>query len=104
MMAHYSVSFELKSDAAYGARYSSLMEQIRKAPSKNVWTETTSFALVETTETLDAFADRLYLWSAISASTDKLLVIDHLNGKAVVRGTLLYPNTLGGHFYSCIKK
>lgn len=103
-MAHYAVSFEIKSGPGYVDRYSSLMAQIREAPSNNVWTETTSFALVETTETVEAFADRLYYLSTLSSSTDKLLVIDHLSGKAIARGPFQYPYTLGGHFYSCVKK
>lgn len=103
-MSHYAVSFEIKSGPGYGDRYSSLVAQIRKSPSKNVWEETTSFALVETTESLETFADRLYYQSTLSAATDKLLVMDHLSGKAIVRGPIQYPNTLSGHFYSCVKK
>lgn len=103
-MPHYAVSFEIKSGPGYGDRYSSLIAQIRAVPGKNVWEETTSFALVETTESLEIFADRLYYKSDLNSVIDKLLVMDHFTGKAIVRGPILYPHTLGGHFYSCVKK
>lgn len=103
-MPKYAVSFELKSDDTYGSRYTSLMEQIRKAPSTQVWTETTSFALVSTTETLDTFEHRLYYSTTLSSTKDKLLVIDHANSSAIARGPFLYPATLGSHFKTFVQK
>lgn len=103
-MPSYVVSFDLASNSTYGDRYRSLMEQIRKAPSTSAWTETTSFALVATTETLATFADRLYFSSSVNAITDKLLVFNPATSEAVVRGPIQYPATLGGHFRSCLKK
>lgn len=103
-MPHYAVTFVLKSDSDYADRYDSLMDQINAHPSKMVWSETTSFALVETTEGLETFADRIYFQSSVMSSKDKLVVIDHLNGNAVARGPIQYPNTLKSHFYSCLMK
>lgn len=100
-MAHYSVSFELKSNDTYSDRYDSLMEAIQASPSKAVWTETTSFALVETTESLTTFANRLYVDTDIDDRWDKLLVIDHLNGNAIARAPIKMPKTLKSHFHSC---
>lgn len=97
-MAHYGVSFDLKSDATRASRYNSLVAQIRKAPSKNVWDETTSFALVETTETLSQFADRLYYYTEVSSVTDILLVFNPWDGSSIARGPVKYPATLRGHF------
>jgi len=97
-MARYAVSFEIHSDSTYTERYRSLINQIFKAPGTNIWTETTSFALVETTESLSQFADRLYFSSEILDNKDKLLVIDHRASHALARGPFEYPATLRGHF------
>jgi hypothetical protein len=103
-MAHYAVSFELKKDITYSARYNSLTEQIAKAPSKFVWDETTSFALVETTETLEAFADRLYLKSLVNSQTDILLVFDPAQSYAIARGPIKYEALLRGKFRKYVRK
>lgn len=99
-MPHYAVSYDIHYDDTYSSRYESLVNEINKSPSKSVWGETTSFALVETTESLAVFALRLYL-SEFSPSKDKLLVVDHSTSSAVGYGTFAYPNTLKGHFKHC---
>lgn len=103
-MPSFAVSFELESNSSYSSRYRSLIEQLLSEPSKNVWTETTSFALVETSETLSAFADRLYYKTDVSSATDILLVFNPNTGEAIVRGPVNYPHTLSGHFRSCQRK
>jgi hypothetical protein len=97
-MPHYALSFELKSNDTRPSRYKSLMEQVRRAPSKSVWEETTSFVLVETTESLSTFADRLYYQTEVSSVTDILLAFDPWTGESLVRGPVKYPATLAGHF------
>lgn len=103
-MPSYVVSFDLKADHSYGSRYQSLMAQIRKNPSDLVWAETTSFALVQTSESLEAFADRLYYQTEVSAVTDILLVIDHSLNAAIGRGPIAYPATLASHFRYYVTK
>lgn len=87
----YIVSFELKNDITYDSRYRSLMRELRAG---TCWEETTSFALVETPEAIDAFFDRLYYKSEIIDSKDLLLVIDTTSQAARVRGPVKYPATL----------
>jgi hypothetical protein len=99
----YAISFELKSDSDYSERYQSLMDEIRKTPGNpGVWTETTSFVLLRSAETIDVLEHRLYYRSKLNAAKDKLLVIDHHSGVAVARGPIEYPNTLKAHFKSCV--
>lgn len=100
-MPSYAVSFHIHSDNGYSDRYNSLMEQIKKPPSNYVWDETTSFALVETTESLSEFALRLYTKSSVSSLTDKLLVIDHTISAAYAFGKIEYPTLLSTKFKSC---
>jgi hypothetical protein len=82
-MATYAVSFTIKWNDTYNERYDSFMEQIRKC--KTVWTETTSFALVETDEKIVDFEFRLWL-SKFNSTTDSLLVIDASYDDATIRG------------------
>lgn len=97
MAYEYAVSFEIKYDDTYSARYSSLMEQLREG-AQGFWAETTSMVLVRSNEKIEDFERRLYLQSKLLASKDKLLVIDHASNVAVARGPFEYPATLAGHF------
>lgn len=67
------------------------MAEINKCT--KVWSETTSFCLCETSETLQAFEIRLFL-SKFSPSQDKLLVMDVDYDSAIARGKIDYPATL----------
>ena len=58
MAYEYAISFDIKYDETYTARYNSLMEQVRATPNGAVWSETTSFVLLRSAETIDAIADR----------------------------------------------
>ncbi|MFY0400792.1 hypothetical protein [Brevundimonas naejangsanensis] len=88
----YAVSFELKSDSDYSKRYDSLMEQLKLKG--EMWDETTSFALVETDESLDDFEHRLYFKSELLDSKDKLFVIDVTDRPCIARGPFVMPYTL----------
>lgn len=103
MAKEYAVSFELKSDATYQARYDSLMAQLRKGAG-GFWDETTSFVLVRTDEAIDDFERRLYVGSSFDGSKDKILVIDHAASTAIARGVITMPHTLKGHFKHCTIK
>lgn len=103
-MYEYAISFEIKADDTYGERYTSLMEEIRKTPNASVWTETTSFVLLRSAETIDDLEHRLYYNSKLNSAKDILLVIDHISSFAVARGPIEYPATLRGHFKEFAKK
>ena len=91
-MATYAISFEIKSDSTYSKRYQSLMAQVHKC--SIVWTETTSFALVQTPESLEDLELRLFVQSEISHLRDKLLVINVTNIPGIFRGVNEMPATL----------
>lgn len=78
-MAVYSVSFNIKYDDTYSARYDSFMEQVKK--SGKWWAETTSYVVVETAESIDEFCSRIYAYSDFNASKDRYLVLD-VNAKS----------------------
>jgi len=84
-MSTFAISFDLKYDTSesYGKRYTSLMAAIRACPT--VWSATTAFCLVETSETLEALERRLYL-SQFDATKDKLLIINVSYDSATIRG------------------
>ena len=103
-MPSYGVSFELASDSTYRDRYQSLMRQIDISKANPAWDETTSFALVQTSESLDAFATRLYINTLVSSATDILLVFDPATSSAIARGPIKYPNLLKSHFRYCVLK
>ncbi|WP_123906213.1 hypothetical protein [Sphingorhabdus sp. YGSMI21] len=103
-MYRYAVSFEIRADATYAARYNSLMEQLKIDTGIYPWDETTSFVLVSSTETIEQFADRIYFKSKISSATDIVLVVDHASNIAIARGPVKYPALLSAHFSSCSVK
>ena len=103
MPYEYAISFEIKSDATYGERYRSLIQEIAKTPgSTGFWAETTAFILIRSNEAIEDLEHRLYYKSKLLSSKDKLLVIDHVNNVAVARGPFEYPNTLKAHFKTCL--
>lgn len=82
-MSTYAISFHLEYNSTYTERYTSLMAAIRQCA--KVWEETTSFAIVETHETLDTLERRLWL-SQFSSATDILMVIDISYDSCTIRG------------------
>ena len=105
MAYEYAISFDIKADATYSDRYTSLMNEIRKTPGDpSIWSETTSFVLLESDEKIDALESRLYTKSKFDSTRDKIVVVDHLNSVAVARGPIQYPATLKSHFKSCVIK
>lgn len=91
-MTVYAVSFTLASDSTYGDRYDSLMKQVR-AKGK-IWEETTSFALVETSESLSDFEIRLYVDSDFNATKDLMVVIAVTGCNGICRGKNALSATL----------
>lgn len=91
-MASYVISFRIHKDSNYQERYDSLVEQIKKC--EKSWLETTSFALVRTSETLDTLEHRLYYKSTIISSKDLLFVVPVTDEPAILRGKDDYPATL----------
>lgn len=92
-MSVYAVSFRIHEDSTYQTRYASFTAQLQQG-SKTHWDETTSFALVETDETIDGFCSRIYVYSGFDSSKDLYLVLYTNKLSARVRGSVKYPHTL----------
>jgi hypothetical protein len=91
-MGSFAISFRVHQDSTYQARYDSLIEQIKKC--RHSWLETTSLALVETTESLDTLEHRLYYDSKLLAERDLLFVVPITDEPAILRGKDRLPATL----------
>lgn len=89
-MSVFAITFRFKDDSDRDKRYASFMEYFE---GKIVWEETTSFVLLETTESVSQVASSLYLTS-FSPSRDKLLVIDVTDATASAKGDIKLPNRL----------
>lgn len=83
-MAVFLVSFELKYDDDYGARYKSFTDEL-KATGRH-WDENTSFVVVETEEALDDFCRRIYENTEFDGTKDRYLVLDANVKSGRVRG------------------
>lgn len=103
-MYEYAISFEIKADSTYGERYSSLMALLTAIPNSYLWSETTSFVLIQSPEKIDGLADRLVAQSKFSPARDKLLIVDHISNVAAARGVIQYQHALKIHFKSCVIK
>lgn len=92
-MAIYAITFTIDYDTAvnWNRRYDSFMGEVRKC--STVWTETTSFCLVETTESLETLERRLFL-SLFDPVKDKMLVINVSYDSAIARGAIQHPAVL----------
>lgn len=104
MTYKYAISFRIDTGThihTYSERYSTFMEQVRKTGS---WEETTSFALITSTETIETLVDRLYFQSHFNATYDLMIVIDIERGVAVTKGKVEYPATLGGKLNKLAQK
>jgi len=73
-MTVFTVSFSITFDDSYSQRYDSFMEQVKQGG--KWWAETTSFVVVQTDETIDAFCSRIYVKSDFNATKDRYLVLD----------------------------
>jgi hypothetical protein len=75
-MSTFGITFRIHNDDTYSARYTSLIDQIRKEATSEIWEEPTSFALIESGKTTQSLCDALYSNSSILESKDQLLVIN----------------------------
>ena len=96
----YAVSYALKPDDGHAERLERLMVELARTSNGMVWAETPSFALVQSNESLDVLADRI--WLRGMAATDTVLVFDHHSNMAVARGPVADKALLKAHFRSCV--
>jgi hypothetical protein len=86
-MPTYAITFTIDYDTheSWNRRYDSFMTAVRQCPV--VWLETTSFCLVQTSETLAALEQRLWLTS-FDSTKDKMVVINVSYDDAICRGAI----------------
>jgi len=73
-MAIYHVNFDISYDETYSSRYDDFTKAVQKNATM-AWNDPTSCIIIQTTETLDAFAARLKA-SKFNASKDLFIVIN----------------------------
>ncbi|MBW3512913.1 hypothetical protein [Janthinobacterium sp. NKUCC06_STL] len=95
-MAHFIVSFRIKSDSGYQSRYDSFRKRVEEIAGGigKVWEETSSFYAFETTNTAQGLCSDLYLSTEFDSSKDMMLVVDIKNQQKATKGEIKYPNTL----------
>lgn len=96
-MASFAVSFRLVDSYGYADRYKSVTEKIESLSTTAVWSETSSFYLVQYAGTAQAFADAVYLGSTMRS--DDILLVVEIGGKGYgICGKNDYPNSLAKFF------
>jgi len=85
-MPVFIVSFDLKYDDTYQARYNSFMEQVKLGG--DWWDDPTSCVVVRTSETIDAFCHRIYVKSDFDATKDLFMVLDAHVKAGRIRGAI----------------
>lgn len=85
-MPVYCVSFVIESNSTYQKRYDSFVSECKK--DSEYWTDTTSFIVVKTSDSIDKFCQRIYLNSDFNAYMDLFLVIDPNSSDGRVKGTV----------------
>lgn len=96
-MAHFIVSFRIKSDSDYQSRYDSFKKRVEDLGGGvgKVWEETSSFYAFETKNTAQGLCNDLYLNTEFDPSKDVMLVVDVINQQKATKGEIKYPNILG---------
>jgi len=95
-MAVFAISFRIGDEGDRNARWSSVVERIKKEATGATWEETTSFFLIRSSKSADGLASSIYTESSMHSTWDKLLVINLSKKDYATRGGISYPATLGG--------
>ena len=93
-MAHFIISFRIKSDDTYQERYDSFIQRIAEISKEGAWEETSSFYALEADGNAESVCQDLWLKSKFNAHLDVMLVIDVHNREKATKGEIKYPNTL----------
>jgi hypothetical protein len=83
-MSIFIVTFRFEFDDNYDERYDTFVKELRNV--KLYWEEPTSFFVVDTSETIDAFCDRIYYKSLFDEDKDLFVVIESGNKVGRIRG------------------
>jgi hypothetical protein len=95
-MAHFIISFRIKSDSDYQNRYESFRRRVETISTGigGVWEETSSFYAIQARNTAQGLCNDLYLNTEFDPSKDIMLVIDVKNQEKATKGAIEYPNSL----------
>ncbi|MDO8065572.1 hypothetical protein [Janthinobacterium sp. SUN206] len=95
-MAHFIISFRIKSDSDYQSRYDSFRKRVEAISNGigGVWEETSSFYAIEAKNTAQGLCYDLYLNTEFDPSKDIMLVVDVKNQEQATKGEIKYPNSL----------
>jgi hypothetical protein len=84
-MPRYAVTFRIHSDSTYSDRYNSFCDKVKEGVTK-WWAGTTAFYAIQTTEALDAYCSRIYLYSKFDSTKDLFVVVNVETGAGRVKG------------------
>lgn len=92
-MGHFVITFRIKSDDTYQARYDDFTKKVKEIAEK-FWEETSSFYSIKASGTAQSICDQLYFETDFAESKDQMLIIDLEKNEKALRGPDMYPNTL----------
>jgi hypothetical protein len=95
-MAHFIISFRIKSDATYQDRYASFTSRVYEigGGSPSVWEETSSFFAIRADGTAASVCSDLYLKTDFDSTKDLMVVIDLDKREKATKGEIKYLSTL----------
>lgn len=95
-MAHFIITFRIKSDSDYQERYDSFTKKVIEIAGSSgaVWDETSSFYSLKADTTAESLCNSLYLGSEFSSTKDIMVVIDLDNREKATIGPLRWPTVL----------
>ncbi len=95
-MAHFIISFRIKSDESYQQRYESFTSKVIEIAGSSgaVWDETSSFYIMKAPTTAQDLCTTLYLGSDFNSTKDIMVVIDVDNREKATKGPLKWPGVL----------
>ena len=95
-MAHFIITFRIKSDDEYQERYDSFTKKVIEIAGSSgaVWDETSSFYSLKASTTAGHLCNSLYLGSEFNSQKDIMLVIDLDNREKATLGPVRWPGVL----------
>ncbi|NYT81449.1 hypothetical protein H0A70_08095 [Alcaligenaceae bacterium] len=96
-MPHFIVTFRIKDDKDYQARYDSFMETAKSLAKYSPWDQTTSFLALQSTDanaTSSSLCSSLYVDSKFDSTKDVMVVVDLDKRTKSTKGKIEYEGLL----------
>lgn len=87
-MNHFIITYRIKSDDSYQARYDSFIRRLKEASGRIFWNETSSFYAMRAAITAEALCDDLCRGSGFDCAKDAVVVIDTTNRVLATSGAV----------------